>query len=381
MNVLVTGAHGFIGRNLTAHLQACEGCVVTLFDVDNSPDDLRAGLETAEIVYHLAGVNRPRFTEEFEIGNAEVTRDICRTLRELGRTPVIVMSSSIQADLDNPYGISKRNAEDALHEFAAQSGARIRIYRLKNVFGKWCKPNYNSVVATFCHNIANDMPIQVSDPGRELELMYVDDVVEAFLTELRLRVLAESIDNQDIPFTRVTLGDLAGRIQSFRDMRDNLFTPDFAIRFNQQLYATYLSYVSDDSRRQQLEIKSDQRGGLAEFLKSRHFGQIFISRTRPGVTRGNHYHHTKAEKFFVVEGEAVIQMRHIESSEVVEYKVRGDAFQVIDIPPGYTHSIENTGSGDMVVLFWASEIFDPDRPDTCFLPVVTLSEKPAKVKS
>jgi UDP-2-acetamido-2,6-beta-L-arabino-hexul-4-ose reductase len=354
---------------------------VTLFDVENSPDDLRAGLETADIVYHLAGVNRPRFTEEFEIGNAELTRDICRTLRELGRRPVIVMSSSIQAGLDNPYGVSKRHAEDALREFAAQSGAQVRIYRLKNVFGKWCRPNYNSVVATFCHNIANDLPIQVSDSGRELELMYVDDVVEAFLTELRLRVLAESSDNQDIPFTQVTLGDLAGRIQSFRDMRDNLFTPDFAIRFNRQLYATYLSYVSDDLRRQQLEIKSDQRGGLAEFIKSHHFGQIFISRTRPGVTRGNHYHHTKVEKFFVVEGEAVIRMRHIESPEVVEYKVRGDDFQVIDIPPGYTHSIENIGSGDMVVLFWASEIFDPDSPDTCFMPVVTPSENPATVKA
>ena len=381
MKVLVTGAHGFIGRNLTAHLQACEGCIVTLLDVESSPDDLRAGLETADIVYHLAGVNRPRFTEEFEIGNAELTRDICRILRGLGRTPVIVMSSSIQAGLDNPYGVSKRHAEDALREFAARSGAQIRIYRLKNVFGKWCQPNYNSVVATFCHNIANDLPIQVSDLGRELELMYVDDVVEAFLTELRLRVLAESSDIHDIPFTRITLGDLAGRIQSFRDMRDNLFTPDFAIRFNQQLYATYLSYVSDDSRRKQLEIKSDQRGGLAEFIKSRHFGQIFISRTKPGVTRGNHYHHTKAEKFFVVEGEAVIRMRQIESPQVVEYRVRGDDFQVIDIPPGYTHSIKNIGSGDMVVLFWASEIFDPDKPDTCFLPVVTPSENPATVEA
>jgi UDP-2-acetamido-2,6-beta-L-arabino-hexul-4-ose reductase len=352
---------------------------VTLFDVDNSPDDLRAGLETADIVYHLAGVNRPRFPEEFEIGNAELTRDICRTLRELGRKPVIVMSSSIQADLENPYGVSKRHAEDALREFAAQSGARVRIYRLKNVFGKWCRPNYNSVVATFCHNIANDLPIQVSDPDRELDLMYVDDVVEAFLMELQLQ--DELSGDHDIPFTRITLGELAGRIQSFHEMRDNLLTPDFAIRFNQQLYATYLSYVSDDSRRQQLQIKADQRGGLAEFIKSHHFGQIFISRTRPGVTRGNHYHHTKVEKFFVVEGEAVIRMRQIDGPEVVEYRVRGDAFEVIDIPPGYTHSIENIGSGDMVVLFWASEIFDPDRPDTCFLPVVTPSENPATVKA
>ena len=379
MKVLVTGARGFIGRNLIAHLQAREGCIVASLDIDNSPDDLRTGLETADIVYHLAGVNRPQTIEEFETGNAGLTREICEILREFGRAPVIVMSSSVQAELENPYGVSKRRAEDALREFAAQSGAHVCIYRLKNVFGKWCRPNYNSVVATFCHNIANDLPIQVSDPSRELELMYVDDVVEAFLTELQPP--PESNGSRDIPSTRLTLSDLAGRIQSCHDMRNNLLTPDFGVRFNQQLYATYLSYVSDDSRRQELEIKSDQRGGLAEFIKSDHFGQIFISRTRPGVTRGNHYHHTKAEKFFVVEGEAVIRMRHIESPEVLEYRVRGDAFQVIDIPPGYTHSIENIGSRDMVALFWASEIFDPDRPDTCFLPVVTPSENPATVKA
>jgi UDP-2-acetamido-2,6-beta-L-arabino-hexul-4-ose reductase len=377
MNVLVTGAHGFMGRNLTAHLKVCEGCEVTLFDVDDSPDDLRAGLEAADIVYHLAGVNRPQITEEFEIGNAGLTRDICRILRELSRTPVIVMSSSVQAELENPYGVSKRRAEDALREFAAQSGAHVCIYRLKNVFGKWCRPNYNSVVATFCHNIANDLPIQISDPGRELDLVYVDDVVKAFLAEMPIH--AESNGQPDIPSFNLTLGDLAGRIQSFHDMRTNLLTPDFAVRFNQQLYATYLSYVPDEARSQQLQIKADQRGGLAEFIKSKHFGQIFISRTRPGITRGNHYHHTKAEKFLVVEGNGIIRMRHIERAEVVEYRIRGEAFQVIDIPPGYTHSIENTGSGDMVTLFWASEIFDPDRPDTYFLPVLTPAEIPAPV--
>ena len=372
MNVLVTGARGFIGRNLTPHLRAREGCAVTLFEVDDSRDSLRAGLEAADIVYHLAGVNRPPITEEFEIGNAGLTRDICEILRELGREPVIVMSSSVQAALENPYGVSKRHAEDALREFAALSGAQVCIYRLKNVFGKWCRPNYNSVVATFCHNVANDLPIQISDPNRELELVYVDDVVRAFLAELPVHNGSNA--HSDIPSFNLTVGDLAGRIQSFQDMRTNLLTPDFAVRFNQQLYATYLSYVPDEARRQRLEIKSDQRGGLAEFIKSRHFGQIFISRTKPGVTRGNHYHHTKAEKFFVVEGEGIIRMRHIESPEVAEYRVRGEAFQVIDIPPGYTHSIENIGSRDMVTLFWASEIFDPDRPDTYYLPVVATAE-------
>jgi UDP-2-acetamido-2,6-beta-L-arabino-hexul-4-ose reductase len=377
MNVLVTGARGFIGRNLVAHLHAHQDYVVTLFDLDNSLDDLRVGLEAADTIYHLAGVNRPDTADEFETGNAGLTRDICCILRELGRTPAIVMSSSVQAELENPYGVSKRHAEDALREFAAQSGVRVCIYRLKNVFGKWCRPNYNSVVATFCHNIANDLPIQISDPGRELELQYVDDVVQAFLAEMPTD--AKSNVQPDIPSFKLTLGDLAGRIQSFHDMRTNLLTPDFAVRFNQQLYATYLSYVPDEARRQQLQVRSDQRGGLAEFIKSDHFGQIFISRTRPGVTRGNHYHHTKAEKFFIVEGEGIVRMRQIESAEVMEYRVRGEDFQVIDIPPGYTHSIENAGAGEMVTLFWASEIFDPDRPDTYFLPVLAPAESPVPV--
>jgi UDP-2-acetamido-2,6-beta-L-arabino-hexul-4-ose reductase len=373
----VTGARGFIGRNLIAHLRAHQGCAVTPFDIDNPAAELRAALEKADIVYHLAGTNRPETAEEFETGNAELARRICRFLREIGRTPVIVMSSSIQAALDNPYGVSKRHAEDALREFGALSGAQVRIHRLKNVFGKWCRPNYNSVVATFCHNIANDLPIQISHPNRELELVYVDNVVNAFLAELPIH--AEPNAHRDIPFFKLTLGDLAGRIQSFHDMRSNLLTPDFAVRFNQQLYATYLSYVPDRARRHQLEIKSDHRGGLAEFIKSNNFGQIFISRTRPGITRGNHYHHTKTEKFFVVEGEGIIRMRHIERSEVLEYRVRGQAFQVIDIPPGYTHSIQNIGSGDMVTLFWSSEIFDPDRPDTYFLPVLAPAESPVPV--
>jgi UDP-2-acetamido-2,6-beta-L-arabino-hexul-4-ose reductase len=290
---------------------------------------------------------------------------------------MIVMSSSVQAAFENPYGISKRRAEDALHEFAAQTGAPTRIYRLKNVFGKWSRPNYNSVVATFCHNIANDLPIQISDPDCPLDLVYVDDVVKAFLAEIPIS--AEAGNHQNIPSFKLTLSDLAGRVQWFHDMRANLLTPDFSVRFNQQLYATYLSYLPDDGFLQQLDIKSDQRGGLAEFIKSKHFGQIFVSRTKPGVTRGNHYHHTKIEKFLVVEGNAIIRMRQIESLETVEFRVRGEAFQVIDIPPGYTHSIENTGEGDMVTLFWASEIFSPDCADTYFLPVFAPMESPVPI--
>lgn len=381
MNILVTGAGGFLGRNLLAHLNRRESLAITSFDAENSRDDLRAALKTADIVYHLAGVNRPRTDQEFEGGNAGLTGDLCALLSELGRAPLIVFSSSVQAALDNPYGVSKRHAEYRLREFAAESGAQVRIYRLKNVFGKWSRPDYNSAVATFCHNVARDLPIRISEPSRELELVYVDDVMEAFLGELTERVYDRHAGDcpGGIPSFRLTLGDLVGRIQSMHAMHANLLTPDFAVRFNRQLFATYLSYVPDAARRRQLKIQADGRGQLAEFLKSSHFGQIFVSRTRPGVTRGNHYHHSKAERFLVVEGRGLIRMRPIESSEVVEYRVRGEAFQVVDVPPGWTHSIENVGAGEMVTLFWTAEIFDPDRPDTYYLPVLLPSQAPEPI--
>jgi UDP-2-acetamido-2,6-beta-L-arabino-hexul-4-ose reductase len=270
--------------------------------------------------------------------------------------------------MDNPYGTSKAKAEKTLQQFAGETGACVRIYRLKNLFGKWCRPDYNSVVATFCGNIANDLPITMSDPVREVELSYVDDVVAAFLTEIdELDVAGEA--GEEIPSYCIQLGDLAGRIQAFHEMRATLTAPNFADWFNRALYATYLSYVPPAARPYNLDIKSDARGSLAEFIKEKHFGQIFVSRTKPGVTRGNHYHHTKTEKFFVVEGEGVVRMRAVEGGPVEEYSVSGRAYQVIDIPPGFTHSITNVGTGEMVTLFWASEMFDPNRPDTYYLRV------------
>ncbi len=368
--ILITGARGFIGRNLAEHLTRMKDLQVLRYDVENQEPELEAWLGQADILFHLAGVNRPQNVEEFETGNAGFTGRICEMLRRLRRTPKIVMSSSIQAELDNPYGVSKRRAEEVLKGFARETGAPVSIYRLKNVFGKWCRPNYNSVTATFCHNIAHDLPITISDPGREVELIYIDDVVEQFLAELRDPVGPASCFAADVILsTRITLGDLAGRVQVFHEMNSNLLVPDFSVRFNQCLYATYLSYVEADGREYGLTIKSDQRGSLAEFIKSRQFGQIFLSRTHPGVTRGNHYHHTKAEKFFVIAGEGVIRMRQIHSSDVVEYRIRGEDYRVVDIPPGYTHNITNVGSGEMITLFWASEPFDPDRPDTYFLDV------------
>jgi UDP-2-acetamido-2,6-beta-L-arabino-hexul-4-ose reductase len=313
-------------------------------------------------------VNRPQDPREFETGNSELTQQICRFLQDHRRTPQIVFSSSIQAGLTNPYGESKLEAENQLKKFAAETGACVRVYRLKNLFGKWCRPNYNSVTATFCHNIAHDVPIAVSDPAHELELSYVDDVVAAFLAEVD-GTQPRGATGNEIRSYRLQLGDLAGRIQALHEMRTTLTLPDFADWFNRALYATYLSYLPQAAMQHDLEIKCDDRGSLSEFIKQKHFGQIFVSRTKPGATRGNHYHHTKTEKFLVVEGDGLIRMRSVERGPVKEYFVTGSAYQVVDIPPGFTHSITNVGRREMVTLFWSSEIFNPNRPDTYYLPV------------
>jgi UDP-2-acetamido-2,6-beta-L-arabino-hexul-4-ose reductase len=368
MRILITGGRGFLGRNLVARLHERSDCEVRNFDRENSMDDLKRWLPETDVVFHLAGVNRPQDPIVFERVNAGLTEKLCQLLREERRFPKIVFSSSIQAELDNPYGVSKAKAEKALRQFASETGACVHIYRLKNLFGKWCRPNYNSVTATFCYNVANDLPIVISDPARELDLSYVDDIVAAFLAEIN-GPQAEGAANMEIPSYHIQLGDLAGRIQSFHEMNSTLILPEFSDWFNRALYATYLSYVPAEARRHSLEIKSDARGSLAEFIKQEHFGQVFISRTKPGITRGNHYHHSKAEKFFVVEGDGLIRMRAIEGGPVEEYHVTGNAFQVIDIPPGFTHSITNVGTGEMVTLFWSSEIFDPKRADTYYLPV------------
>jgi UDP-2-acetamido-2,6-beta-L-arabino-hexul-4-ose reductase len=281
----------------------------------------------------------------------------------------------MQAELDNPYGVSKRQAEAVVVRYAEVSGARCTIFRLQNVFGKWCRPNYNSVAATFCHNIAHDLPITISDPARELELVHVDDVVEAFMAEVRSQesgvrtpIGRESgVSYREVaPGYGVTLGRLAELIRSFRASRQTLRVPDFSDAFTRKLYGVFLSYLAPDDFAYDLTRHTDPRGALAEFVKSEPFGQLFVSRTKPGIARGNHYHHTKTEKFLVVEGEAIIRFRHIRGEDVIEYRVRGEDFRVVDIPTGYTHSIENIGAGELVTLFWSSEIFDPAQPDTIY---------------
>ena len=363
--VLVTGSEGFVGMNLCAVLRRLENVELYEYDVNNKPEDLGNVLGKIDCIIHLAGVNRPQKPDEFETGNVGLTEEICGILRKLERVAKIVLSSSIQAELDNPYGISKRRAEEALQRFAENTGAECVVYRFKNLFGKWCRPDYNSVTATFCHNIANGLPIQISDPAHEIDLTYIDDVVEAFIAELEL-VSPGFRFAQPLPSKRISLGGLAEKIKSFREMRTKLNLPDFRDAFERALYGTYLSYLDTRDFEYGLEKRSDHRGSLAEFLKSSSMGQIFVSHTKPGVTRGNHYHHTKTEKFLVLEGEGVIRFRHIEEDEILEYPVNGEKYQVVDIPPGYTHSIENVGKGVLVTLFWASEMFDTEKPDTYY---------------
>jgi len=362
--VLVTGAKGFIGKNLVVVLKRRAGVDVIEYDQDSPEGLLEDGLARADVIYHLAGVNRPMRGEELKKGNTDLTQQICDALQRLGRSPLLVLSSSTQAALDNPYGLSKRQAEDAVFDFGREAGVSVFVFRLHGVFGKWCRPNYNSVVATFCHNIARNLPIAISDPAREIELVYVDDVIRAFISVMDDRLpVSDGKYCMVEPTYRVSLGALAETIQSFRDSRVSLALPDISDPFVRALYSTYLSYLPTDSFAYALTQRADPRGELAELLKSPSIGQIFVSRTRPGFTRGNHYHDTKVEKFVVMEGDAVIRFRYILGVDVIEYPVSGREFRVVDIPPGYTHSIENIGQNDLIVLFWTDKIFDPDIPD------------------
>jgi UDP-2-acetamido-2,6-beta-L-arabino-hexul-4-ose reductase len=375
---LVTGASGFMGRNLGVRLRQEAKVRLIEYDVHSPPEVLEKGLREADVIFHLAGINRPDTVEEYERGNTDFTVSLCERLQRLGRSPKFIFSSSVQAELDNPYGVSKRRAEEALRTFAEKSGTHVVIFRLKNVFGKWCRPNYNSVVATFCNNIARDLPIAISDPARVLDLVYVDDVCRAMIKSAGISnqpsngadVSPNHVSAEVAPVFTTTLGELADTIRSFRQFRQSLQVPALNDPFIVRLYATYLSYLEESNFAYGLELKADNRGCLAEFLKSPSFGQIFVSHTKPGVTRGDHYHNTKTEKFLVVQGQAIVRFRHILENRIIEYRVSGEEYRVVDIPPGYTHSIENTGNCDLVTLFWADEVFNPEKPDTFYEKVI-----------
>jgi UDP-2-acetamido-2,6-beta-L-arabino-hexul-4-ose reductase len=375
--ILITGSSGFLGKNLCEHLLQRKDIVLKKFDLENSIEELKEFVADSDVIFHLAGVNRPEKIEDFETGNIGFTQTILNFVREYTRKPHIIFSSSVQATLDNPYGKSKKHAEQILENAAENNEIKLSIFRLINLFGKWSRPNYNAVTSTFCYNIANDLPIQINDPNYSFDLAYVDDVITAFVSEMTEQPKRKGyhVEESAIPYKNITVGELAERIRFFHEMQTTLMIPDFSDRFNQQLYATYLSYVPKEHWEYGTEIKMDHRGNLAELVKSKFFGQMFVSKTKPGITRGNHYHHTKTEKFMVISGEAVIRFRHIHDTKIIEFQVKGDDYRIVEIPPGYTHSITNTGTTELITLFWSSEIFDTNNTDTFFVPVEVLPEE------
>jgi UDP-2-acetamido-2,6-beta-L-arabino-hexul-4-ose reductase len=369
-NVLLTGAAGFVGKNLAAAMAQRAELKVFPYDLGDGTGALQRGIEAADVVVHLAGVNRPDDPREFETGNVAFLEEVLQGLERAGRNAKVMLSSSIQAERGNPYGLSKRRAEEALRRHCETTSAEGVVYRFKNLFGKWCRPNYNSVVATFCDAIAYGRAYHVSDPGAAVDLTYIDDVVAVLLGEVGAPRLPGFRFAEPLPSHRVTLGGLVTLLESFADHRKTLVLPDYSSPFVRALYGTYLSHLPASGAGYGLQVKADGRGSLAEFIKSPHFGQVFVSRTRPGITRGNHYHQTKSEKFMVVQGEGLVRLRQIHGTEVVEFRCRGEEYRVVDMLPGYTHSIENVGADELVTIFWASEPFDPARPDTIYDPVL-----------
>ncbi len=367
-NILVTGSKGFIGKNLLVALKRISDISIFEYDIDSNEEKLEEFIKYADVIYHLAGINRPEKIEDYS-DNVLFTKKIIDLINKNRKKPLVVFSSSIQAELDNPYGKSKREAEILLEKWATSTGSVAAIYRLPNVFGKWCRPNYNSAVATFCYNIARGLDIQIIDPDRELKLVYIDDIINEFISLIN-RNLSEGYHYLAVePIFTIKITDLVNLIIEFKASRDTLRIPDFSDPFVKRLYAAYISYLPENEFSYEVPVKLDKRGELAELMKSFTFGQIFISRTRPGEIRGNHYHDSKVEKFIVIDGDAVISFRHILKDEIIEYKVSGNDFKIIDIPPGYTHSIKNIGDRDLIVMFWANEIFNPESADTYYLEV------------
>ena len=371
--ILITGAGGFVGKNLVATLRTAGYTDLMLFEKDDTPETLADYCRRAAFVVHLAGINRPTDPSEFYTGNAGLTDTLLADLEAAGNTAPVLVTSSTQAELDNDYGKSKRQAEEAIFAHRRRTGAAVYVFRMPGVFGKWCRPNYNSVVATFCHNVAHGLPIQVRDSAFSLPLVYIDDVVACILAAFDGQVMMDRSATPIChmhPIHEVTLGRLAELIQGFAAGRTSLAVPDLAPgSFEKKLYSTYLSYLPSDQFSYPLEMHTDNRGSFTEFLRSPERGQVSINISHPGIVKGNHWHHTKNEKFLVVKGEGVIRFRNIFSREVIEYHVSGDKLEVVDIPCGYTHNIENVGTEDMVTVMWANEAFDPDHPDTFFEPV------------
>ena len=369
MNILVTGAKGFIGKNLIAELKTTTNHEIFEYDQDTEYSLLQRYCQEANFVFHLAGVNRPKEQAEFMSGNFGFTSELLELLKQYQNNCPVMISSSIQAALDNPYGQSKKAGEELLFSYSEETGATVLIYRFPNVFGKWCRPNYNSAVATFCHNIAHDLPIQVNDRSVEMTLVYIDDVVKSLMDALEGKEQRE--DNYCVvPIThQTTLGKIVDLIESFKASRAERSIPDMSEPFTKKLYSTYLSYLPENQFSYDLKMNVDARGSFTEFIRTPDRGQVSVNISKPGITKGNHWHHTKNEKFLVVSGSGVIRFRKLDTDEIIEYFVSGDKLEVVDIPVGYTHNIENLGDSDMVTIMWVNEIFDPENPDTNYLEV------------
>jgi UDP-2-acetamido-2,6-beta-L-arabino-hexul-4-ose reductase len=362
MRVLVTGANGFIGKNLIVHLNE-QDIEVVPFTHDMAQHDLAAALEGVDFVFHLAGVNRPKDTAEFAEGNTGLTEQLCELIRACGRSIPVLYTSSIQAETDNPYGVSKLAAEEALVTLEKDTGSPVYLYRLPNVFGKWSRPNYNSAVATFCNNIANDLPIQINDPSALVRLVYVDDVINDFLRLLNERP-AGVMRPEVSPVYTITVGDLAEQIRVFKGGRESMVTEAVGTGLTRALYATYLSFLRPKQFSYSLTAHADKRGRFVEMLKTKDSGQFSFFTAHPGITRGGHYHHTKNEKFLVIQGKARFGFRHIVTGETYELFTDGEKPEVVETVPGWSHDITNVGSNEMIVMLWANEIFDRQHPDT-----------------
>ena len=363
MKVLVTGADGFIGKNLCVTLSCHKEIEVVRFTRESDVADLPGLVAQVDFIFHLAGVNRPKEEKEFFEGNADLTKVIADAIKDSARQIPMILSSSIQAERMNPYGRSKLQAEMHLLNLYMETGNPVYIYRLPNVFGKWCKPNYNSVVATFCHNISHDLPIQINDPSAPLTLVHIGDVVTSFIRVMN-DLPKETLHIDVAPVYQTTVGELAEQLQQFKKSRETLVTEAVGDGFMRVLYATYISYISPDQFNYPLKKHEDPRGVFVEMLKTKDSGQFSFFTAHPGIARGGHYHHVKTEKFLVIKGKARFGFRHIMTDEVSEIFTSGNTPEIVETVPGWSHDITNVGEDEMVVMLWANETFNPAKPDT-----------------
>jgi UDP-2-acetamido-2,6-beta-L-arabino-hexul-4-ose reductase len=378
MRILITGSNGFLGKNLVSHLNQKDGIDIYHFNRGDSFDSLSFSFDEIDLIFHLAGENRPNSFDDFNTNNAVLTKKLCDELqRKHNHIPIIFSSTnhvlSLEdksvSDIIRAYGESKLSAESILIEYAKNTGASVVIYRFPGIFGKWCKPNYNSVVATFCHNITHQTSIEITDPNKVIKLVYVDDVISDFFVLFEKTPTGISFKRIH-PEYKIALGDLANVITNFKKSRKELHTEAVGVGFMRALYATYISYLPKEEFSYDLDYFEDKRGVFVEMLKTQDSGQISYFTAKTGVTRGGHFHHSKIEKFLVVQGEALFRFRHIISNDYFEITVKADQPKIVETIPGWTHDITNIGSNELISLLWANEVFDSDRPDTVFERVV-----------